>query len=115
MAQEHRRWDERVPTYDVMNTYPADYKVIFVGDAAISPDEIMNAGRLGRALERGSGAGPASAHACHLQARSVAEPHDGALLERARHPLKLVQQIMGNRMYPLTLDGIDAAIMELMR
>jgi uncharacterized protein with von Willebrand factor type A (vWA) domain len=29
--------------------------------------------------------------------------------------LRLIQQIMGNRMYPLTLDGIDAAITELMR
>ena len=29
--------------------------------------------------------------------------------------LRLIQQIMGNRMYPLTLDGIDAAISELMR
>src|SRR5579883_3270495 len=36
-----RRWSERVPTYEVMNTYPADYKVIFVGDATMSPYEIL--------------------------------------------------------------------------
>ena len=39
-----RRWDERVPTWEVMNTYPADYKVIFVGDAAMSPYEIIMPG-----------------------------------------------------------------------
>src|SRR5690606_4791427 len=35
-----RRWVERTPTWDVLRTYPSDYKVIFVGDAAMSPYEI---------------------------------------------------------------------------
>ena len=50
-----RRCTERTPTWDVLHNYPADYKVIFVGDASMSPYEITHAGRLGRAHERGAG------------------------------------------------------------
>ena len=32
-----RRWTERTPTWDVLHKYPADYKVVFVGDASMSP------------------------------------------------------------------------------
>ena len=78
--KNERRSDERVPTWELMNTYPADYKVIFVGDAAMSPYEITDAGRLGRALERGGGAGLAAARARYLQARRLAQPHARALL-----------------------------------
>ena len=37
---QRRRHAERMPTWDVLHTYPADYKVIFVGDATMSPYEI---------------------------------------------------------------------------
>jgi len=39
-----RRFSERTPTWDVLHTFPSDYKVIFVGDAAMSPYEIAMAG-----------------------------------------------------------------------
>src|SRR5882762_3819098 len=39
--QNRRRWDLVTPTWDLLHTYPHDYKVIFVGDAAMSPYEIM--------------------------------------------------------------------------
>ena len=39
-----RRWTERTPTWQVLHKYPADYKVIFVGDASMSPYEISVAG-----------------------------------------------------------------------
>ena len=47
-----RRWDRQTPTAEVLNTYGPDYRVIFVGDAAMSPYEITAAGRRQRALER---------------------------------------------------------------
>ena len=50
--------DQTTPTWDVLHTYPHDYKVIFVGDASMSPYEIVDAGRLGRARQRGSRARP---------------------------------------------------------
>src|SRR5262249_46345235 len=39
-----RRWTETTPTWDVLHTYPHDYKVIFVGDATMSPYEIVAPG-----------------------------------------------------------------------
>ncbi len=48
-----RRFNEHVGTVEVMRTYASDYKLIFVGDATMSPYEIMHAGRQRRALERG--------------------------------------------------------------
>src|SRR3981081_3669617 len=42
--QNRRRWDDTTPTSDVLRTYPRDYKVIFVGDAAMSPYEISAPG-----------------------------------------------------------------------
>ena len=39
-----RRWTEQTPTWDVLRTYGADYKCIFVGDAAMSPYELLHPG-----------------------------------------------------------------------
>src|SRR3984957_17272028 len=40
----HRRHDERVPTRDLINSYQRDYRVVFVGDASLSPHAIMAPG-----------------------------------------------------------------------
>ena len=53
--ENRRRYQETTPTWDVLHTYPHDYKVVFVGDASMSPYEITRAGRLGRALQRRAG------------------------------------------------------------
>ncbi len=42
--ENHRRWDHTTPTWDVLHTYPHDYKVIFIGDASMSPYEIAHPG-----------------------------------------------------------------------
>jgi hypothetical protein len=39
--ENRRRWQETTPTWDVLHTYAHDYKVIFVGDASMSPYEIV--------------------------------------------------------------------------
>ncbi len=42
--ENRRRWNDTTPTWDVLHTYPHDYKAIFVGDAAMSPYEIVAPG-----------------------------------------------------------------------
>ena len=42
--ENRRRFDDTTPTWEVLHTYPHDYKVIFVGDASMSPYEIMAPG-----------------------------------------------------------------------
>jgi hypothetical protein len=109
-----RRWSERVSTYEVMNTYPSDYKVIFVGDAAMSPYEVLLPG--GSVEHWNEEAG-------HLWLERVLRIYKhviwlNPMAERYwdnTPSSKLIQRITENRMYPLTLDGIDAGIGELLR
>jgi uncharacterized protein with von Willebrand factor type A (vWA) domain len=112
--ENRRRHDETIPTRDVLRTYPADYRLIFVGDAAMSPYEIIQPGGsvehwneeagevwLRRLVERF----PKSAWL-----NPVAEAHWGFT-----HSTRMVRQILGERMFPLTLDGIERAIRALTR
>jgi hypothetical protein len=112
--ENRRRHDETIPTWDVLRTYPADYRLIFVGDAAMSPYEIIQPGGsvehwneeagevwLRRLVERF----PKSAWL-----NPVAEAHWGFT-----HSTRMVRQILGERMFPLTLDGIERAIRALTR
>jgi uncharacterized protein len=109
-----RRWTERVPTYEILHTYPADYKVIFVGDASMSPYEVLVPGGSVEHWNEESG---------QTWLERVLKTYSHAvwlnpLAERyweTMPSLKLVQQIMENRMYPLTLNGIDTAVSELLR
>jgi uncharacterized protein with von Willebrand factor type A (vWA) domain len=112
--KNQRRSDERVPMYELMNTYPADYKVIFVGDAAMSPYEILIPG--GSVDHWNEEAGQLwLQRVLNIYKHAVwLNPMPERYWEHTQ-PVKLIQQIAGNRMFPLTLDGIDAAIGELLR
>jgi len=109
-----RRHAEQLPTTQVLHTYPADWKVIFVGDASMSPYEISYPGGsvehwneeagqvwMGRTLDHFK-------HAVWLN--PIPERH-----WEYTPSLQLMKQIMANRMFPLTLDGLDRAMRELNR
>jgi len=109
-----RRYSETVPTFDVLHTYPSDYKVIFVGDASMSPYEIvvpggsvehMNAEPGQVWVERILQTWP---HAIWLNPVPQEHWHWTPSIE-------MIQQLMDGRMYPLTLEGLDAAMRELVR
>lgn len=109
-----RRHTDTTPTWEVLHTYPHDYKVIFVGDASMSPYEIVYPG--------------GSVEHWNEEAGAVWLERVNRIYEHAvwLNPVKrawwdntqsvgMVRQIMGERMYPLTLDGLDAAMRELSR
>jgi len=109
-----RRHNEKVPTWDVLHKYPSDYKVIFVGDASMSPYEITYAGGSvehwneepgGIWLERLQ---QVYEHVVWLN--PVAERH-----WEYTPSIEIMRQIIGDRMFPLTLDGLDRAMRELSR
>jgi uncharacterized protein with von Willebrand factor type A (vWA) domain len=98
----------------VLHTYPHDYKVVFVGDASMSPYEIAAQGgsvehyndEPGQAwLERVTRTYPAA-----VWLNPVPEKE-----WEFTYSIKMVQQLMEGRMYPLTLDGLDRAMRELVR
>jgi uncharacterized protein with von Willebrand factor type A (vWA) domain len=104
-----RRFREHVGTIEVMRTYASDYKLIFVGDATMSPYEIVHPGgsvehwneEPGRVwLERLTRAYPKFAW---INPRPEAHWRHSPSVE-------IIQNALEGRMYPLTLSGLDDAI-----
>ncbi len=109
-----RRWEAQTQTAEVLRTYGPDWKCIFVGDATMSPYEVLHPGG----------------------ANEHWNPEPGQLwLERARqqwpgnlwinptperfwdhtHSIRLIRQIFENRMVPMTLEGLSRGIRDLGR
>jgi uncharacterized protein with von Willebrand factor type A (vWA) domain len=109
-----RRWSETTPTWQVLNTYPSDYKVIFIGDASMSPYEITHVGGAVEHMNEEAGA-------VWLQRVTTIYPHAVWLNPVPEnqwgytHSIQLVRRLMEGRMFPMTLAGLDDAIRELMR
>jgi len=107
-----RRHAERIPTTEVMRTYGPDYKLIFVGDATMSPYEILQAGG---SIEHWNEE-PGSAWMGRLLAsypRHVwlnPEPLDRWDWTPS---VKITRELVDDRMYPLTLQGLDEAMRAL--
>ncbi len=107
-----RRWFDQTPTAEILRTYGGDYKCIFVGDAAMSPYEILSPGGANEHWNKESGQVWLE-RACgqwhnHLWINPLPEqhwPHTPSI--------RLIQQIMGGRMVPMTLQGIARGIKEL--
>jgi uncharacterized protein len=112
--QNRRRWDLVTPTWDVLHTYPHDYKVIFVGDASMSPYEIVMPG--GSVEHTNEEAGQVwlerltRAYAACVWLNPVPEDQ-----WEYTQSIRMVRQLVGGRMYPLTLEGLDHAMRELVR
>ncbi|AYR23761.1 vWA domain-containing protein [Herbaspirillum rubrisubalbicans] len=104
-----RRHAERFSTWDVLRKYTPDTKLIFVGDATMSPYEIVQPGG---AVEYNN----AEAGADWLQRFTSTFPHFVWLnpepegLWQYRQSIALIRQLMNGRMYPLTMDGLEGAM-----
>ncbi len=109
-----RRHSDRTPTWDVLHTYPSDYKVIFVGDASMSPYEITIPGGSVEHMNEEPGA---------QWLRRVTDVYSHAVWLNPipeqnwswTPSIKLIRDLFEGRMYPLTLEGLDEAMRELMR
>ena len=104
--ENSRRWTEQIPTWDVLHTYGSDYKCIFVGDASMSPYEVLYPGGANEHMNPEAGE-VWLRRACaqwpdHLWINPVPEQHWGYT-----QSIGLIGQIFENRMVPMTLDGID--------
>jgi uncharacterized protein len=112
--ENRRRFEDTTPTWDVLHTYPHDYKVIFVGDASMSPYEVMAPGGSVEHFNEETGAmwmeRVARTYPACVWLNPVAEK-DWDYTQSIR----IMRQLMGGRMYPLTLEGLDMAMRELVR
>ncbi|MGB3415948.1 MAG: VWA domain-containing protein [Mesorhizobium sp.] len=112
--KDNRRRFETVPTFDLIHKYGPDYKAVFVGDAAMSPYEIMQPGGSVEHWNQEAGSVWLSRmlvqwpHAVWLN--PVPEKHWGYT-----HSTGMIREIFGNRMFGLTLAGLEAATRQLSR
>jgi uncharacterized protein len=110
----HRRNSERFPTFDILHKYPHDYKLVFVGDATMSPYEIAYPG--GSVEHHNEEAGA-------VWLKRMLDVYPQAVWinptpeERWGYyeSIGMVRNLMEDRMFPLTLDGLDRAMRRLTR
>ena len=109
-----RRYSERTPTWDILHKYGHDYKVIFVGDASMSPYEISHPGGSVEHFNDEAGAvwlhRVANTYPATAWLNPVPENQWGY-----SQSVKMVKELVNDRMYPLTLEGLDNATRELSR
>ena len=109
-----RRNVEKIDTWDVLHKYGRDYKIIFVGDATMSPYEITYPGGSVEHWNEEAGA---------IWLDRVTQIYDSVVWLNPtgeRHwdytpSIGVIRQIMNDRMYPLTIEGLDKAMRELVR
>jgi len=110
----HRRHIERTPTVQVLHTYDQSYKLIFVGDASMSPYEIIQPGG---SVEHWN-AEPGEAWLRRLLATYPKAVWLNPVPEKywpGTQSIGMVRELMEGRMFPLTLDGLDRAMRRLTR
>ncbi|RYY25099.1 MAG: VWA domain-containing protein [Sphingomonadales bacterium] len=109
-----RRFTERTPMWDILHKYGHDYKLIFVGDASMSAYEITHPGGSVEHFNEEAGA-------VWLQRMTNTYPAAVWLnvLPEAQwgytQSVKIIRELMTDRMYGLTLSGLDDAMRELSR
>ncbi len=109
-----RRHTNTHSTFDVMHTYAADYKVIFIGDATMSPYEIVYPGGSVEHWNEESG---------EMWMKRLLNVYSHAVwlnpVPESRWPrvpsIRMTRELLSDRMFPLTLDGLDRAIVALQR
>ncbi len=104
-----RRHAERTPTIEIMHKYAHDYKLIFVGDATMSPYEILQPGGSIEYSNEEAGA---------VWMRRMLDVYPKAIwlnpepeqLWPYRQSISIIREIMESRMYPLTIEGLERAM-----
>jgi uncharacterized protein with von Willebrand factor type A (vWA) domain len=107
--ENRRRRNERIATFDILHKYGPDWRLIFVGDAAMSPYELVQPGGSVEYMNDEAGVAwlkrliDAYRHAIWLNP----EPERSWSYTRST---QIVLEILGPRMFPLTLEGLNRGI-----
>jgi len=101
-------------TLELLRTYGSDYRVVFVGDAAMSPYEVTHSGGSVEHWNKEAGAVWLQRITDHFRKAVWINPVKQDYWGYT-HSIGLIKSIFGNRMYPLTLGGLEAATKELSR
>ncbi|AJP57071.1 hypothetical protein UC34_08785 [Pandoraea vervacti] len=107
--QNRRRHNERFETWDVLRKYLADYKLIFVGDATMSPYEVLQPGGSVEYNNKEAGAVWLRRFIDRFPHHAWLNPEPEAIWQY-RQSISVIRQLFANRMYPITLSGLESAM-----
>ena len=108
-----RRWNEQIPTFEVLNTYGKEYKCIFVGDASMSPYEILFPGGANEHFNKIAGKDWLFKAISQWESHMWINPVPKKYWDYTQ-TIKMVSDIFSGKMVPLTLSGLDKGMKELM-
>jgi uncharacterized protein with von Willebrand factor type A (vWA) domain len=105
----HRRYTEKIPTWDIIRKYNKDYKLIFVGDATMSPYEILQPGGSVEYNNDEPGAEWVGRLTNAFPSFAWINPEPPGVWSY-RQSVSIMQQLMGGRMFPMSLQGLESAM-----
>jgi len=111
-TQNVRRTNEVTPTWELLNKYSSDYKVIFVGDATMAPYEISHPGGSIEHWNQESGATWFQRITDHFRKVVWLNPLPEAFWAQAGS-MAMARQLVDNQMYSLTVEGLEGAMKQL--
>jgi uncharacterized protein with von Willebrand factor type A (vWA) domain len=109
-----RRWAERTATWDLLNTYSPDYRIIFVGDAMMSPYEIHSEGGCIEYYNEESGATWMQRITNYFDKVVWLNPEPERAWKHS-NTVQVTQALVKHQMYPLTMKGIEESMKYLSR
>ena len=109
-----RRHTAVTSTLDLIRTFPTDYRAVFVGDASMSPYEIAQPGGSVEHWNEEAGAVWLERILGHFSRAVWLNPIPRAQWDYTQS-IGMVRRLVSDRMFPLTIDGIDGAMRELGR
>jgi hypothetical protein len=107
-----RRRDQATSTQDIINKYGPDYKLIFVGDATMSPYEILSPNGSVEYNNKEPGAVWINRLIDHFPHFAWLNPEPESIWQY-RQSIDIMQNLMKDRMYPVTLNGLESAMRQL--
>ena len=105
-TENARRSASAVPTLDVLHKYGSDYRVIFVGDAAMSPYELLSVGGSVEYMSQDTGQAWLKRITNHFDKVAWLNPETPSYWQYTQ-TIGLIKDIMQGHMYPMTLHGIE--------
>ena len=113
-TKSHRRHAETTPIFEVMNKYSKDYKVIFVGDATMAPYEITHTGGSIEHYNEEAGATWMKRMSESFDNMVWINPTPKDYWEHS-YSIEIVKELMENKMFPLTVKGLEGAMGSLLK
>jgi uncharacterized protein len=110
--KNHRRHSERFPTHDIIRKYNSDYRLILVGDATMSPYEVLQPGGSVEYYNEEAGAVWLRRLLDKFPKAAWLNPEPEGLWQY-RQSVEIIHKIMEQHMYPLTVAGLERAMRHL--